>query len=175
MWALLLEKTHPQLATDVIYVAGDRVVTDPLCKPFSMGRNLFCVHSKKRMDDQPELKAEKQRTNRRTVVEMGKALREVRVLLASADISSRGVMDAFHMLSQRNDAQHKIDLAEPFSQDSWTHELISHSLLAPLRKMCTWCCALRYCGHACVRPFPATCVQHALICFVDFTTKCSRG
>jgi glycerol-3-phosphate O-acyltransferase len=77
VWALLLERTHPKLATDVIYVAGDRVVTDPLCKPFSMGRNLFCVHSKKRMDDQPELKAEKQRTNRRTVVEMSKALREV--------------------------------------------------------------------------------------------------
>ena len=77
VWALLLERTHPRLATDVIYVAGDRVVTDPLCKPFSMGRNLFCVHSKKRMDDQPELKADKQRTNRRTVVEMGKALREV--------------------------------------------------------------------------------------------------
>ena len=53
-----------------------------------MGRNLFCVHSKKRMDDQPELKAEKQRTNRRTVVEMGKALREVRVLIAYADLSS---------------------------------------------------------------------------------------
>lgn len=39
--------------------AGDRVVADPLCKPFSMGRNLFCVHSRKRMDDVPELKAEK--------------------------------------------------------------------------------------------------------------------
>lgn len=38
---------------------GDRVVADPLCKPFSMGRNLFCVHSRKRMDDIPELKAEK--------------------------------------------------------------------------------------------------------------------
>lgn len=30
--------------------AGDRVVTDALCKPFSMGRNLFCVYSKKRME-----------------------------------------------------------------------------------------------------------------------------
>lgn len=40
-------------------LAGDRVVADPLCKPFSMGRNLFCVHSRKRMDDIPELKAEK--------------------------------------------------------------------------------------------------------------------
>lgn len=36
----------PACHADVIYVAGDRVVTDALCKPFSMGRNLFCVHSK---------------------------------------------------------------------------------------------------------------------------------
>jgi glycerol-3-phosphate O-acyltransferase len=57
-----------------VYVAGDRVVTDPLCKPFSMGRNLFCVHSKKHLDDVPELKAAKQETNRKTLVAMGRAL-----------------------------------------------------------------------------------------------------
>ena len=39
VWALLLEHSHPRLATDVFYVAGDRVVSDPLCKPFSMGRS----------------------------------------------------------------------------------------------------------------------------------------
>jgi len=78
VWALLLEGTHPGLATDVIYVAGDRVVTDPLCKPFSMGRNMFCVHSKKRMNDVPALKEEKQRTNRRTLSAMLKALKEAR-------------------------------------------------------------------------------------------------
>uniref|UniRef100_UPI002ED70977 Glycerol-3-phosphate acyltransferase, chloroplastic n=1 Tax=Lobosphaera incisa TaxID=312850 RepID=UPI002ED70977 len=76
VFALLLEHTHPRLATDVIYVAGDRVVTDPLCKPFSMGRNLFCVHSKKRLDDIPELKASKVATNRRTLSAMTKALNE---------------------------------------------------------------------------------------------------
>ncbi len=44
VFAHMLMASHPQLATDVIYVAGDRVVTDALSKPFSMGRNLFCVH-----------------------------------------------------------------------------------------------------------------------------------
>lgn len=44
VFAHMLADSFPNLATDVIYVAGDRVVTDPLCKPFSMGRNLFCVH-----------------------------------------------------------------------------------------------------------------------------------
>ena len=77
VWALLLEHTHPRLATDVFYVAGDRVVADPLCKPFSMGRNLFCVHSKKHMDDDPAQKEAKQRTNRRTLSEMLKDLNAV--------------------------------------------------------------------------------------------------
>ena len=77
MWALLLERTHPRLATDVHYVAGDRVVSDPLCKPFSMGRNLFCVHSKKHLDDIPELKEEKVRTNRQTLVAMSRQLNKV--------------------------------------------------------------------------------------------------
>ncbi|PPR88465.1 hypothetical protein GOBAR_AA32225 [Gossypium barbadense] len=36
--SLLLEKTNPHIAENMIFVAGDRVITDPLCKPFSMGR-----------------------------------------------------------------------------------------------------------------------------------------
>lgn len=44
--SLLLESAFPRIATDIAYVAGDRVVSDPICIPFSLGRNLFCVHSK---------------------------------------------------------------------------------------------------------------------------------
>lgn len=88
-FALLLEAEFPSLATDVIYVAGDRVVTDPLCKPFSMGRNLFCVHSKKHLDDIPELKAEKQATNRRTLKAMQGALNEGGKLLWIAPSGGR--------------------------------------------------------------------------------------
>jgi glycerol-3-phosphate O-acyltransferase len=73
VFAHMLIHSFPNLATDVIYVAGDRVVTDPLCKPFSMGRNLFCVHSKKHMDDVLELKAAKMETNRKTLVAMQRA------------------------------------------------------------------------------------------------------
>jgi glycerol-3-phosphate O-acyltransferase len=73
VFAHMLASSHPSLATDVIYVAGDRVVTDALCKPFSMGRNLFCVHSKKHLDDVPELKASKMETNRKTLVAMQRA------------------------------------------------------------------------------------------------------
>lgn len=73
----MLEATHPRLATEVHYVAGDRVVADPLCKPFSMGRNLFCVHSKKHMDDDMALRDAKIRTNRQTVVSMSRQLSKV--------------------------------------------------------------------------------------------------
>ena len=55
---------------------GDRVVTDPMCKPFSMGRNLFCVHSKKHMGDDPVAKAAKMETNRKTLVAMQRRLNE---------------------------------------------------------------------------------------------------
>ncbi|XP_017238530.1 glycerol-3-phosphate acyltransferase, chloroplastic isoform X1 [Daucus carota subsp. sativus] len=73
--ALLLESTNPYIGEGVTYIAGDRVVTDPLCKPFSMGRNLLCVYSKKHMNDDPELVDMKRRANTRSLKEMAKLLR----------------------------------------------------------------------------------------------------
>ncbi|KAB2001959.1 hypothetical protein E1A91_D11G032200v1 [Gossypium mustelinum] len=73
--ALLLEKTNPHIAENLIYVAGDRVITDPLCKPFSMGRNLICVYSKKHMYDVPELADMKRKANIRSLKEMALLLR----------------------------------------------------------------------------------------------------
>ncbi|KAK4758265.1 hypothetical protein SAY87_019566 [Trapa incisa] len=73
--ALLLELAHPYIAENLTYVAGDRVVTDPLCKPFSMGRNLICVYSKKHMFDVPELAEMKRRANTRSLKEMAVLLR----------------------------------------------------------------------------------------------------
>jgi glycerol-3-phosphate O-acyltransferase len=89
VFAHMLAGTHPHLATDVTYVAGDRVVTDPMCKPFSMGRNLFCVHSKKHIDDVPELKASKMETNRKTLVAMQRRLNEGGTLLWIAPSGGR--------------------------------------------------------------------------------------
>ncbi|VFQ97332.1 unnamed protein product [Cuscuta campestris] len=73
--ALLLESTHPYLAENMIYVAGDRVLVDPLCKPFSMGRNLLCVYSKKHMYDFPEQVEMKLKANTRSLKEMAVLLR----------------------------------------------------------------------------------------------------
>ncbi|KAK4261487.1 hypothetical protein QN277_004476 [Acacia crassicarpa] len=73
--ALLIEKSFPYIAENLTYVAGDRVITDPLCKPFSMGRNLICVYSKKHMNDVPELVEMKRKANARSLKEMAMLLR----------------------------------------------------------------------------------------------------
>jgi glycerol-3-phosphate O-acyltransferase len=54
---------HEQAAADMTYVAGHKVTTDPLAIPFSMGRNLICIHSKKHIDADPETKPVKQKQN----------------------------------------------------------------------------------------------------------------
>jgi glycerol-3-phosphate O-acyltransferase len=74
--SLLLEKDFPKLAEEMIFVAGTRVVTDPLAIPFSMGRNLLCIYSKRYIDFPPEEKASKQLHNKRTMKLMSDLLAE---------------------------------------------------------------------------------------------------
>ena len=74
--SLLLEKTHPELAKKMIFVAGDRVVTDPLAVPFSLGRNLLCIYSKRYIDHPPEQKLKKQLHNKKTMEVMRELLSE---------------------------------------------------------------------------------------------------
>mmetsp|Transcript_8903 Transcript_8903/g.19220 ORF Transcript_8903/g.19220 Transcript_8903/m.19220 type:complete len:413 (-) Transcript_8903:141-1379(-) len=62
--SLLLEKSgYGEQASNIVYVAGHKVTTDSLAIPFSMGRNLICIHSKKHIDTDPETKNEKSRQN----------------------------------------------------------------------------------------------------------------
>lgn len=63
-----LEKIgQAKTAEDMIYVAGHKVTTDPLAIPFSMGRNLICIHSKKHIDADPTTKPAKQKQNLRSM------------------------------------------------------------------------------------------------------------
>lgn len=73
---LLLEKSHPQLAANMIFLAGQRVTTDPLAIPLSMGCNLLSVFSKRYIESPPELKHEKLLHNQRTMKRMGQLLTE---------------------------------------------------------------------------------------------------
>jgi glycerol-3-phosphate O-acyltransferase len=70
----LLEPTHPKLAEEMIFIAGHRVITDPIAIPFSLGRNLICIYSKKHMEHPLEQKAEKLTHNRRALKKMGQLL-----------------------------------------------------------------------------------------------------
>lgn len=74
--SVLLEKSHPKLAEEMIFVAGHRVVTDPLAVPFSLGRNLLCIYSKKHMQHAPDKKAEKVLHNQRTMKILSELLAE---------------------------------------------------------------------------------------------------
>lgn len=74
--SVLLGSKSPSLAENMIFVAGNRVVEDPLAVPFSMGRNLLCIHSKKHINNPPEKKEEKLLHNKRTMKIMGQLLAE---------------------------------------------------------------------------------------------------
>ena len=73
--SILLDKTYP-FARETIFVAGERVITDPLAIPFSMGRNLLCIYSKRYIDNPPEQKSAKQQHNKRTMQLMSDLLAE---------------------------------------------------------------------------------------------------
>jgi len=74
--AILLEKDFPEIGEKIIYVAGARVVTDPLAIPFSMGCDLLCIYSKRHIDNPPESKAEKMLHNKNTMEKMRALLKE---------------------------------------------------------------------------------------------------
>jgi glycerol-3-phosphate O-acyltransferase len=74
--SILLENSYPRLGEEMIFVAGERVITDPMAAPFSMGRNLLCIFSKRYIDHPPEQKMKKQLHNKRTMELMSELLSE---------------------------------------------------------------------------------------------------
>lgn len=73
---LLLEKDYPELGKEMIFVAGDRVISDHLAIPMSMGRNLLCIYSKKHINNPPERLEEKRHHNKKTMQLMSHLLNE---------------------------------------------------------------------------------------------------
>jgi glycerol-3-phosphate O-acyltransferase len=72
----LMAATHPEIAEQIIFLAGHRVLTDPVAIPFSMGCNLLAVYSKRHLDDSPERRTEKRLHNARTMTRMRELLRD---------------------------------------------------------------------------------------------------
>ncbi|MBS4166935.1 Uncharacterized protein NEOC65_002037 [Neochlamydia sp. AcF65] len=73
---LMLEKDHTRLAEEMIFVAGHRVITDPLAIPLSKGCNLLCIFSKKHIENPPEKKQAKLLYNQRVMHQMSQLLAE---------------------------------------------------------------------------------------------------
>jgi glycerol-3-phosphate O-acyltransferase len=74
--SVLLENKHPRIAEDLIFIAGNRVISDPLAVPFSLGRNLICIYSKKHIENPIEQKANKLIHNQRSMKKMASLLTE---------------------------------------------------------------------------------------------------
>ncbi len=72
--SLLLESRYAELASQIIFVAGHRVVEDPMTIPLSMGRNLLCIYSKKYIDIPLKEKPRKLIHNQRTMQKMSELL-----------------------------------------------------------------------------------------------------
>jgi glycerol-3-phosphate O-acyltransferase len=64
---ILLETVKKELIQHLIFVAGERVIIDPVAIPFSLGCNLLCIYSKRYIDYPPENKTLKQHHNNRTM------------------------------------------------------------------------------------------------------------
>ncbi len=73
---VLMEDLCPSLGEQMIFVAGERVITDPLAVPLSLGCNLLCIFSKRYIDHPPEQKMQKQLHNKKTMELMSLLLRE---------------------------------------------------------------------------------------------------
>lgn len=71
---LLLAPLQPDFPGEILFVAGDRVVSDPMAIPLSIGRNLLCIYSKKYIEHPPEQREEKQLHNQRTMQRMRELL-----------------------------------------------------------------------------------------------------
>lgn len=66
-----LNSEFGKLATNVVFIAGERVLRDAIVVPFSRGCNLLTVYSKKHIDSEPDLKAAKMSHNQRTMKQLG--------------------------------------------------------------------------------------------------------
>ncbi len=73
---MFLERLCPQHAADIIFVAGERVLIDPIAIPISLGCDLLCIYSKRYIDHPPDRKEEKMRHNQRTMKRMAELLQE---------------------------------------------------------------------------------------------------
>lgn len=135
--SILLQQVYPKMAEKMIFVAGERVITDPLAIPFSMGRNLLCIYSKRYIDHPPENKLKKQLHNKRTMELMSQLLSEGGKAIYVAPSGGRDRPNAAGVFEVANYDPQSIQMFYLMSQRSKhpTHfypmALKTHELLPP--------------------------------------------
>jgi glycerol-3-phosphate O-acyltransferase len=69
-----LGKEYGKMASDIVFMAGERVLRDAIVVPFSRGCNLLTVYSKKHIDSEPEMKPLKMTHNQAHILKSMKVL-----------------------------------------------------------------------------------------------------
>lgn len=92
--SILLEKKYPEIGKNIIYIAGERVLKDPLAIPFSMGCDILSIYSKKYINTPPQLKREKQLYNKKTLQIMSSILSNGGKIIYAAPSGGRDRPDA---------------------------------------------------------------------------------
>jgi glycerol-3-phosphate O-acyltransferase len=134
---LLLEKNYPKMGADMVFVAGHRVISDPIAVPFSQGRNMLCIYSRKHIDNPPEKKAEKHNHNRRALQELSQRLSKGGICVYIAPSGGRDRPNAQGIVEISPFERDAIDLFALMAKDSKcpTHfyplSLATHRLLPP--------------------------------------------
>lgn len=104
---LLLREHFSSFVSQMIFIAGHRVIEDPMAIPMSMGCNLLCIYSKKHIDNPPSSKPRKVTHNQRTMQKMTELLGEGGKCIYVAPSGGR----------DRANAQGKVEVA-PFDPQS---------------------------------------------------------
>jgi len=86
---LILEAKYRDLAERMAFVAGERVIKDPLAVPLSMGRDLICVYSRRYIDHDQKQRAEKLLHNQRAIAALRSELQAGGFLLYVAPSGGR--------------------------------------------------------------------------------------
>jgi len=116
--SILLEKIDPQLASEIIFVAGHRVISDPMAIPMSLGINLLCIYSKKHMHYPPEQKAAKVLHNQKTLKKMQELLNEGGVRIYVAPSGGRDREDASGKVAVSPFDSHSIEFFRLIGKES---------------------------------------------------------
>lgn len=118
--SLLFEPLFHDIASEMIFVAGERVITDPVAVPFSMGRNLLCIYSKRYIDHPPEHKASKQLHNKKTMEIMSALLSQGGKCIYVAPSGGRDRPDASGVVHVANFDPQSIQMFYLMAQKSAT-------------------------------------------------------